>query len=178
MPPPKTIRPASADDAAAICAIYNRYVTATTISFEETPVTPSDMAQRIADVHAAALPWLVMLEEEKLIGYAYATRWRARPAYRTSVETSIYLEPRYAGQGAGRVLYEKLLDDLRGRGLHLAIAGIAQPNEASVRLHEKLGFAKAAHFSQVGRKFGRWVDVGYWQLTLGADTPPANRSTP
>ena len=167
---PKTIRAATADDAAAICAIYNRYVCATTISFEEEPVTPGEMAQRIADVQGGALPWLAMVEGDKLVGYAYATKWRVRPAYRTSVETSVYLDPDYAGRGAGTLLYQALLDDLRSRGLHLAIAGIAQPNEVSVRLHEKLGFTKVAHFSEVGRKFGRWVDVGYWELKLGGDT--------
>lgn len=174
---PRTVRQASAEDAAAICAIYNRYVSDTTVSFEEEPVAANEMAQRIADVHAAALPWLVMLEGDKLIGYAYATKWRVRPAYRTSVETSVYLDPEYARQGVGTLLYQALLDDLRGRGLHLAIAGIAQPNEASVRLHEKLGFTKVAHFSEVGRKFGRWVDVGYWQLKLG-ETPSADGSAP
>lgn len=175
---PRTIRPATADDAVAICTIYNRYVSATTISFEEEPVTAAEMAQRITNVQAAALPWLSMLDGDKLIGYAYATKWRVRPAYRTSVETSVYLDPAYAGCGAGTLLYQTLLDDLRERGLHLAIAGIAQPNEASVRLHEKLGFRKVAHFSEVGRKFGRWVDVGYWELKLGEEMPPADRSTP
>lgn len=168
------IRPATAGDAIAICAIYNRYVTGTTISFEEEPVTPSEMARRIADVQSAELPWLAMLENGKLVGYAYATKWRVRPAYRTSVETSVYLDPQYAGRGAGTLLCRTLLDGLRRRGLHLAIAGIAQPNEASVRLHEKLGFIKVAHFSEVGRKFDQWIDVGYWQLKLneeGAGSP-------
>ena len=76
------------------------------------------------------------------------------------------MAPQSAGQGAGRVLYEALLAELRERELHLVIGGIAQPNEASVRLHEKLGFEKVAHFSEVGLKFGRWIDVGYWQLNL------------
>lgn len=178
MSSPRIIRPVTGDDAGAICSIYNHYVSATTISFEEEPVTPSEMAQRIADVLAARLPWLAMVEGDKLIGYAYATKWRVRPAYRTSVETSVYLDPECAGQGAGTLLYRALLDDLRGRGLHLAIAGIAQPNAASVRLHEKLGFRKVAHFSEVGRKFDRWVDVGYWELKLGEATPPADGSTP
>lgn len=89
-----------------------------------------------------------------------------RQAYRFSVETSVYLDRQQTGQGAGRMLYEALLAELRQRELHLAIAGIAQPNEASVRLHERLGFKKVAHFGEVGRKFGNWVDVGYWQLQL------------
>jgi phosphinothricin acetyltransferase len=162
----RTIRPANAADAERICAIYNHYIAATTISFEEQPVTAADMAQRIADVGAAELPWLVMLDGDRLIGYAYATKWRVRAAYRFAVETSVYFDPQHAGKGAGTVLYEALLAGLRQRKLHLAIGGIAQPNEASVRLHERLGFQKVAHFSEVGLKFGRWVDVGYWQLKL------------
>ena len=162
----RSIRPASPADVDRICTIYNHYVAATTISFEEAPVSPAEMAQRIADVGAAHLPWLVMLEGDTLIGYAYATKWRVRAAYRYSVESSIYLDPRHAGKGAGRALYEVLLDELRQRELHLVIGGIAQPNEASVRLHERMGFRKVAHFNEVGLKFGRWVDVGYWQLQL------------
>ena len=162
----RTIRPATAADAGRICTIYNHYIATTTISFEEAPVSAVDMVQRIADVAAATLPWLVMLDGDKLIGYAYATKWRARAAYRFAAESSVYLDPEDAGQGAGTMLYEALLAELRQRELHLAIGGIAQPNEASVRLHERLGFQKVAHFSEVGMKFGHWVDVGYWQLKL------------
>lgn len=166
MTPSRIIRPARAADAGAICAIYNHYVATTTISFKEAPVTEAEMAQRIAAVAEADLPWLVMLEGDTLIGYAYATKWRVRAAYRYSVESSIYIAPESAGQGAGRLLYEALLAALRERGLHLVIGGIAQPNEASVHLHERLGFQKVAHFSEVDLKFGRWIDVAYWQLKL------------
>ena len=162
----KIIRAAALADADRICTIYNHYIATTTISFEEEAVTAVDMAKRIADVTAANLPYLVMLDGDKLIGYAYATKWRVRAAYRHSVESSIYLDPDYAGKGDGTVLYEALLAELRQRGLHLVIAGIAKPNDASVRLHERLGFQKVAHFSEVGMKFGRWIDVSYWQLKL------------
>lgn len=160
------IRHATRDDAAALCAIYNPYVATTTISFEEAPVSADDMAQRIADVQAAGLPWLVALSGGRAIGYAYATRWRVRPAYRTSVESSVYLDGEAGGRGAGTALYRALLDELRRREVHMVIGGIAQPNAASVALHEKMGFRKVAHFSEVGRKFGRWIDVGYWELRL------------
>jgi L-amino acid N-acyltransferase YncA len=162
----RTIRPATSADATRICTIYNHYIGTTTISFEEEPVQEADMAQRITDVASAKLPWLVMFEGDKLIGYAYATKWRARAAYRFAVESSVYFDPEYAGQGRGRELYEALLAELRERELHLVIGGIAQPNEPSVRLHERLGFQKVAHFSEVGLKFGCWIDVGYWQLKL------------
>jgi phosphinothricin acetyltransferase len=167
--PTTHIRPATPADAARICAIYNPYVATTTISFEEEPVDEPGMAQRIADVAAAGLPWLVLEVDGAVAGYAYATKWRARPAYRHSVESSVYLDQAWAGRGFGKQLYGALLDDLRARDLHLVIGGIALPNAASTRLHEALGFCKVAHFAEVGQKFGRWVDVGYWELRLGND---------
>jgi len=162
----RTIRSATVVDAERICAIYNHYIATTTISFEEEPVAPADMMRRIEDVASAGLPWLVMHEGDTLVGYAYATKWRVRAAYRFAVESSVYLDHQHAGKGAGSMLYEALLAELRQRDLHLVIGGIAQPNEASVRLHERLGFEKVAHFNEVGLKFGRWIDVGYWQLKL------------
>jgi phosphinothricin acetyltransferase len=117
-------------------------------------------------VAQAGLPWLVAEQDGRLLGYAYATRWRVRPAYRTSVESSVYLGGEAAGRGLGSALYRALLDALRRLDVHMVIGGIAQPNERSVALHEKLGFRKVAHFSEVGRKFGRWIDVGYWELRL------------
>jgi len=161
------IRPAAPFDAARICAIYNHYVATTTVSFEEEPVGEQDMAQRIADVGAANLPWLVLEVDGELAGYAYATKWRVRPAYRHAVESSIYLDRAYAGRGFGRLLYGALLDALRARELHVVIGGVAQPNDASAALHEALGFRKVAHFSEVGKKFGRWIDVAYWERKLG-----------
>jgi phosphinothricin acetyltransferase len=161
------VRAATPVDAAAICAIYNPYVTTTAITFEEDAVAVPDMAQRIADVDAAGLPWLVAEAGGKVVGYAYATRWRVRPAYRFSVESTVYVDHTLTGQGVGRALYDVLLDELRRRGLHVVIGGIALPNEGSVGLHEKLGFEKVAHFAEVGMKFGRWIDVGYWALRLG-----------
>lgn len=161
------IRHANQDDAAAIVDIYNFYIANTTISFEEAPVDPTEMASRIAAVQDAGLPWLVALKDGRLLGYAYATRWRVRHAYRFSVETSVYVANDLARAGVGSALYRELIAHLRAAGVHLAIGGIAQPNPASVALHEKLGFVKAAMFREVGFKFGRWIDVGYWQLKLG-----------
>jgi phosphinothricin acetyltransferase len=166
------IRPASSLDAAHICAIYNHYVATTTISFEETPVLEPDMAGRIADVTEDGLPWLVLEIGGVVAGYAYATKWRARPAYRHAVESSVYLDAALAGRGHGQRIYARLLDALRIRGLHTVIGGIAQPNERSVALHERLGFRKVAHFAEVGFKFDRWIDVGYWQLPLQAGIVP------
>jgi L-amino acid N-acyltransferase YncA len=162
-----TIRPARNGDAPALAEIYNHYVLNTTISFEESPVTPDEMAGRIEKTLAAGLPWLVLLEDERIAGYAYASKWRERAAYRYAVETSIYLRQGESGKGHGRALYDQLIALLRECGIHTVIGGIAQPNEASVRLHEKLGFEQVAMFRQVGRKFDRRIDVGYWQLHIG-----------
>ena len=123
------------------------------------------MAKRITDV-TAQLPWLVWETDGVVIGFGYATSWKARAAYRHSVESSIYLAPDVTGRGLGSQLYAALIADLRQRGLHCVIGGAALPNPASVRLHEKLGFQKVAEFRQVGLKFGRWIDVAYWQLML------------
>jgi L-amino acid N-acyltransferase YncA len=160
------IREASAADAGAIVEIYNHFILTTTISFEEDPVSEAAMRQRIAEVHDAGLPWLVATLNGKVAAFAYATKWRARPAYRFAVETSVYVHKDRAGSKLGSTIYRNLVERLRVAGLHLAIGGIALPNEASVALHEKMGFRKVAHFEEVGRKFDRWVDVGYWQLTL------------
>lgn len=160
-------RDANIDDAAQIVSIYNHYVLNTVISMEYETVTPADMAQRIGDVQSAGLPWLVLLDGERIVGYAYASKWRARFGYRHSVESSVYLAPEQQRRGLGGMLYRRLLERLREQGCHAVMGGIALPNPGSVALHEKLGFEQVAHFREVGRKFGGWVDVGYWQLTLG-----------
>ena len=161
-----TIRNALPTDADAIAAIYNHYILNTAISFEEAKVSGADIAQRIADVQDGGLPWIVLTVGEAIVGYAYATKWRVRHAYRYSVESSVYLDKDRGGRGYGAMLYAALLEALRQRECHLVIGGIAQPNPASVALHEKFGFRKVAHFSEVGFKFGRWVDVAYWELRL------------
>lgn len=160
------LRDATADDAPEIIAIYNYYVEHTVISFEEQAVTAAIMQERIADVRKLELPWLVAVIDGKVAAYAYATKWRARAAYRFAVESSVYVGQDHARRGLGAALYIALIDRLRHSGHHLVIGGIALPNDASVSLHEKMGFNKVAHFSEVGRKFGRWLDVGYWQLKL------------
>lgn len=160
-----SIRIASASDAASIVAIYNHYIKTTCISFEQEEVSAETMTERISEVNAK-LAWYVAEKNDQIVGYAYATPWRTRSAYRFSVETSVYIAHQYVGQGLGKQLYQVLLDDLRQRNVHTVIGGIAQPNPASVALHEKLGFEKVAHFKEVGYKFDRWIDVAYWQLAL------------
>ncbi|WP_211454514.1 arsinothricin resistance N-acetyltransferase ArsN1 family B [Collimonas antrihumi] len=159
------IRPATIADAAAICDIYNPYILDTVISFETEPVTPEQMSHRILDI-TSQFPWLVCVEDGKILGYAYATKWRARAAYQHAVESSVYLSPAAAGKGFGSALYRALIAELKKLPVHVVIGGIALPNAASVALHEKMGYEKVAHFAQVGKKFERWIDVGYWQRVL------------
>ena len=166
------LRDATPDDAKAIVDIYNHYVATTTISFEEEPVADATMGQRIAELQDGGLPWLVAEIDGKVAGYAYASKWRARAAYRFAVESSVYLAPEYARRGLGSALYACLLARLREAGMHLVIGGIALPNAPSIALHEKMGFEKTAHFSEVGRKFERWIDVAYWQLRLDLPAAP------
>jgi L-amino acid N-acyltransferase YncA len=159
------IRLANPTDAAAICEIYNHYVLQTPITFEEEAVTESEMAGRIAET-LAVFPWLVWEDAQGLVGYAYASKWKGRCAYRYSAESTVYLRHDQVGHGMGRKLYQELIGQLGQAGLHCVIGGIAQPNLRSQKLHEALGFKKVAHFEQVGWKFGQWIDVGYWELIL------------
>ena len=160
------LRDATPDDAAAIAVIYSHLIVHTTFSFEETPVSEADMTARVDSVRQAGLPWLVAIVDGQIVAYAYATPWRVRPAYRFSVEASVYVAHDQARRGLGRALYQALLECLRATEVHLVIGGIALPNDASIGLHESMGYKKVAHFNEVGYKFDRWLDVGYWQLAL------------
>jgi L-amino acid N-acyltransferase YncA len=161
-----SIRDAVPGDAEAIASIYNAYVRDSTATFELEPVATAAMQARIADVQARGLPWLVVECDGELLGYAYATPWKARAAYARSVETSIYLAMDATGRGLGRPLYAQLVERLHAAGLHALIGGITLPNPASVALHEALGFVHVGSFREVGFKQGRWIDVGYWQRVL------------
>lgn len=160
------IRTVTLADANNIALIYNHYIANTTVTFEQDPLNGTDMASRFEAALADALPWLVLELDGELVGYAYASKWRSRFGYRFSLECSVYLAPDATGKGYGSLLLQQLLADIRQKGYHTVMAGIALPNAESVALHEKFGFKKAAHFTQVGTKFGQWLDVGYWQLML------------
>jgi phosphinothricin acetyltransferase len=156
---------ATCADAEAFCAIYNHYVANTIVTFEEQPVTTPDMQSRMAAV-LDKLPWLVLEHDGGIAGYAYAAPWKTRIGYRFTVETSVYLAPTQTGRGFGSALYESLIENLRAQNIHCVVGGVALPNSASVALHEKFGFTKVAHFRENGFKFGRWIDVAYWQRLL------------
>jgi L-amino acid N-acyltransferase YncA len=163
------VRPAVPRDAEALARIYNHYVRATIITFEEEDVAPREMESRVREVEAASLPWLVAENGAGAVaGFAHASKWKGRCAYRYSAEVTVYVDPDGRGRGAGASLYASLISMLRERGVHVLLAGIALPNEASVAIHEKFGFEKVAHLKEVGFKFEKWIDVGYWQLTLAS----------
>lgn len=160
------IVPASLSDAESIASIYNHYVHHSIATFEEQPVSAEEMVARMNKVVAQNLPWLILKEDGELSGFAYATGWRERSAYRFSVELTIYLAANAGGKGMGTRLYQALFDELVKLNVHCTLAGISLPNEASVKLHEKMGMKKVAHFSEVGFKFGQWIDTGYWERLL------------
>jgi L-amino acid N-acyltransferase YncA len=161
------VRPATAADADRLARIYNHYIAETVITFEELEVPGPEMARRLENIRSADLPWLIAEQGADLLGYAYAGRWKDRSAYRFAVEVTVYVDPAHAGRGVGTRLYRSLLDALEPLGIHTAIGVIALPNEASVQLHERLGFVKVGHLAEIGFKFGRRVDVGYWQRVFG-----------
>lgn len=160
------IRKAERSDALDISTIYNHYIRNTIITFEEKEVSRDEMSERIRNVLSEALPWIVAADRNRVVGYAYATKWKARSAYRFSVESTVYIEHDTVGRGIGSLLYKELLSDLKDSGIHVVLGGIALPNPSSIGLHEKFGFVQAAQFKEVGIKFNKWIDVGYWQLQL------------
>jgi L-amino acid N-acyltransferase YncA len=159
------IRAVDTSDAPEICEIYNHYIENSTITFEEECVPSAKMEQRILKT-TKILPWIVYCEGDLLLGYAYAAPWRVRSAYRYSVESTVYIHKDARGRGIGKKLYKALLEELGKRDTHSVIAGITLPNDASIRLHESLGFKKCAVFTEVGRKMENWLDVGYWERTV------------
>jgi phosphinothricin acetyltransferase len=166
------LRVATPADADAVAAIYAPVIRDTAISFETAAVPPDQMRQRI-DTTLSRYPWLVAEAGGAVLGYAYATEHRARAAYAWSVDVSVYLAEQARRRGVGRALYVALLDLLAAQGHANAFAGIALPNDASVGLHEALGFTPVGVYRSVGWKLGAWHDVGWWQRDLQAVATPA-----
>ena len=158
------VRAAVVDDAEACAAIYAPYVTDTVISFETEPPSVSEMAGRMA----ASVAWFVLEDAGRVVGYAYASPFHARAAYRWSVEVSVYLEMGRRRSGAGRALYSVLLEDLRVRGYRNAMGGMTLPNAASEGLHRALGFELVGVYRRVGYKNGSWWDVAWTQKVLAS----------
>ena len=163
---PRMIRHADPElDSGACATIYAPYVAGAATSFEEQPPDADDFAERIERV-SKTHPWLVAEQNGVVVGFAYAGPHRARPAYRWTAETSVYVAAGQQGDGVGRELYEALIGLLRRQGLHVALAGITQPNTASVGLHEAVGFEQVGVYRRIGYKAGAWRDVSWWQLVL------------
>jgi L-amino acid N-acyltransferase YncA len=174
------IRDATDDQEANACAaIYSPYVTDTVISLEEVAPTPAEMAARIERT-LKTHPWLVAEEAGEVIGYAYGSQHRERAAYRWAADVAVYVDPRHHRRGAARILYETLFALLAEQGFRIACAGVTLPNEASVGLHEALGFQPVGVYRRIGFKFGAWRDVGWWQLELTnpGDGPPREPGRP
>ncbi len=169
--PGATVRDASEDDAPACAAIYAPYVRETAVSFESEPPMPAQMAERIAAAtrtHA----WVVLEDEDRVVGYAYGGPHAQRAAYRFSCEVSVYVEPGRRRTGSGRVLYEALFKRLAARGYLMAVAGMTLPNEASAGLHRAMGFEPVGVYRRIGWKFGAWHDVAWMQRAIGVEQDP------
>lgn len=166
----ENIRPVRLSDAGRIREIYAPYVS-TSITFEIEVPTEAEIAHRIEE-YTKSYPWIVLEQEGAIIAYAYATTFKARAAYRWSVETSIYVDEKHKGKGLGKKLYQELLSRLSEKGVLNMVGVITLPNQASVTLHESLGFEFVGKFPDVGFKLGKWWDVGYWQLALPKPETP------
>ncbi len=163
-----TIRAARPEDAGAIAAIYAPYVLGGTVSFESEAPDARAIRTRMA-ASDGLYPWIVAAAGEDdagVLAYAYATRFRDRPAYRWTVETSVYVAGAVQGQGIGRLVYEALIDTLRAQGFMQAIGVLSLPNDQSIKTHEAVGFRRAGVYREIGFKMGRWIDVGFWQCEL------------
>jgi phosphinothricin acetyltransferase len=172
------IRLAREDNAAGLAEVYRPYVEGSRISFEEQAPDAAEMARRIAGDRPGFHPWLVAEENGRILGFASSSPFRTRPAYRWSVETGIYLAADAGGRGLGKDLLSALTKLLERQGYVAAIGAIALPNDASVRLHEALGFVHAGTYRATGFKMGRWIDVGLWQKDLAPRTPEPSEPLP
>jgi phosphinothricin acetyltransferase len=170
------IRPAQIEDASSIAVIYAHHVAHGTASFDTTPRTDAETAAKIAACAAKGWPFLVADAGGDVVGYAYATQFRDRPAYNSTCENSIYVAASHVGRGIGKTLLAALVEAARQAGFRQMIAVVGGAEPASVSLHVKAGFTEAGRMRSVGRKFGRWLDTVYLQRSLGVgDTePPRN----
>ncbi|MGI9318922.1 MAG: GNAT family N-acetyltransferase [bacterium] len=159
------IRPATDNDSDQISVIYNHYIENTNVTFEDVPLTGEDVRLRLQSIRKVGT-WLVSVHHGNVVGYAYSMPWGEREGYRTSVESTIYLDQNRIGKGFGFKLYATLLEQLRAQQHHTVVGVIGLPNPGSVALHEKLGFKKSGELKEIGTKFDKWIDVGYWQLFL------------
>jgi phosphinothricin acetyltransferase len=160
-----TIRLAAEDDAAAVAAIYGPFCDSAVVSFEYAAPSTGEMANRIRTI-TTQLPWLVLEHGGTVLGYVYASRHKERAAYGWSVDTAAYVNPTHHRRGVGRALYTALFQLLQLQGYFKAYAGVTLPNDASVGLHESLGFTLVGVYRGIGYKHGAWQDVVWYQTAL------------
>jgi phosphinothricin acetyltransferase len=162
------VRPATADDIPRITEIYNHYVESSQATFDIEPVTNEKRMQWLSH-YSSSGPHRVFVavdDDGVVCGYASSSPFRERAAYATSIETSVYVDVARARNGIGSMLYDRLFEALKGEDVHRAYAGITLPNEASVALHERFGFKRVGVYTEVGRKFGRYWDVAWFEKAL------------
>jgi len=159
------IRDVSLSDIPQITEILNHYIIHDSCTFQIEPYSVAKISEKIAEI-TKVYPYIVMEEDNEVIGFAYASRWREKQAYDKSAETTIYLNPQQKHKGLGKILYQELIEQLREKNFRLLVACLTLPNPPSVRLHESLGFEKAGEFKDAGYKFNRWYNVGFWQKVL------------
>ncbi len=160
------VRDFAAGDVAPANALTNHFIEHTTTHFGSTPAT-DDAFAAVWEKGRVRYPWLAAEVDGGFAGYAKAGVWRERDAYARTAETGLYVADGLRGKGVGKALYAALFERLRALGFHAVVAGVTLPNEASVRLHEAVGFRKVGVFHAVGHKFGAWHDVGFWERELG-----------
>jgi phosphinothricin acetyltransferase len=161
------VRPAVEGDLVAISEIYDHYVRTSHATFDVEPVGIDHRREWLQGHAGGRHRVFVAVGDGRVIGFARSGRYRPRPAYDTTVETSVYVDPAFVGRGVGSALYRVVFDALAHEDVHRALAGIGMPNDASVALHERFGFRRAAHFSEQGRKFGRYWDVDWYERPVG-----------
>ena len=159
------IRNVQIEDAQELLDIYNYYVVNTVITFDLEALSLDAFKEKITTV-SADYPFIVYEENSEILGYAYGSKFRPKPAYNNTVESTVYLKHGSQGKQIGSKLYNELLFLLKQKNVHVVLGVLTLPNEASVKLHEKFGFKEVAHLKEVGLKFGKWQDVGFWQLTF------------
>lgn len=159
------IRKVREDDAQAMATLYNYYVSHTNHTFETEEISAETMLGRVREC-LERYNWLVLEEENKVVGFAYYKKFRKNIAYDHTAETAVYLEHTKIGKGYGKKLYQAMIDDAQASGLKELIGGVLLPNEDSVRIHEAMGFRKVAQFEKVGEKNGKYIDVAFWQKSL------------
>ncbi|MCL6294701.1 GNAT family N-acetyltransferase [Jejuia spongiicola] len=159
------IRPFDIKDIKVLLDIYNYYVLNTIVTFDIKALSLEIFTEKVNYINAK-YPFIVFEENGNILGYAYGSKWRPKPAYNHTVESTVYVKHGEHGKQIGSKLYAELLSLLKQENYHVVLGGLTLPNEASVKLHEKFGFKQVAHFKEVGKKFDKWLDVGFWQLNF------------